>query len=661
MARVLYQTLIVMQIIWILRPVISERFYQYRDHRDQNRYLKTENKNEVHDEVQAEIQLEKYGYLRCKVGRRRRSAENLTDHHTFNVAEGNGRSCSDDEIKSAIKEYQKKYKLPETGVVDETTRKFMSTSRCGNSDSDNNPDLEPVDFQTNLEKMVENSNKFQSGVTTKRRWKRSAHNTVLLKLLVGDSSKKHSARRRHNFLINHINKLKQEDPLWLQPERHKRSINIHINETGANGGKIRDGQKFTKHDIRWRLLKTGISTRIPVEEQRASLNMAFRMWSEVIPLKFEEDLSGDIKAVDIEVAFGRGSHQNCERKFDGHGGEIAHSRENGKDVVHFDDEEDYKSIETITSENDGIYLLRVAVHEIGHVLGLAHSSQTSSIMYAIYHQSSIDPNKEFELSWDDRKAVQKDYGVCKGRFNTVFDWVRKTPSNQLIYNTYFFRNNQYWMYENHANRTRYGDPLYIALEWKGVPDNIDGYLHIWYFAGTKITDETFFLKGDQYYQYNSEEDKVYDGGTGKISEKFGPKKGGEQSVPDNLDTVYFDMRDRNIYFFKGDMVYVYDPTDEDDETKGCCVRIQKIWEEFPALEGEKPIEGDLDAVYYSYNDTTVYFFKGEDVWKNELFHPRQKQIRNGIKYVGKWYDHWYDICEVRPTFSQFELPSYSNV
>jgi hypothetical protein len=34
-----------------------------------------------------------------------------------------------------------------------------------------------------------------------------------------------------------------------------------------------------------------------------------------------------------------------------------------------------------------------------------------------------------------------------------------------------------------------------ALEWKGVPDNIDGYLHIWYFGGTTITDDTYFLKG----------------------------------------------------------------------------------------------------------------------------------------------------------------------
>lgn len=249
-----------------------------------------------------QMQLEKYGYLRCKVGRRRRRSV-LTPQH-FLVSEGNGRSCSEDEIKTAIKEYQKKYKLPETGVVDEETRKFMSTSRCGNSDSDNNPDIEPVDIETEqiLSEQI-------SEPKTKKRWKRTAKNTALYKYLiplVGHSSVKQSSIRREQFLRNHIKKLKQEDPAWLAPERHKRSVIIHINETGLDGKKIRDSQKFTKSDIRWRLLQTGISTRIPLEEQRASLNMAFRMWSEVIPLNFEEDVSGDIKAVDIEIAFGRG-------------------------------------------------------------------------------------------------------------------------------------------------------------------------------------------------------------------------------------------------------------------------------------------------------------------------------------------------------------------
>lgn len=88
-------------------------------------------------------------------------------------------------------------------------------------------------------------------------------------------------------------------------------------------------------------------------------------------------------------------------------------------------------------------------------------------------------------------------GVCKGRFNTIFDWVRKKPDSTFIYNTYIFRKNHYWMYENHANRTRYGDPLYVAQEWKGVPNYVDGYAHVWYYAGKLITDAAYFFKGEK--------------------------------------------------------------------------------------------------------------------------------------------------------------------
>ena len=43
--------------------------------------------------------------------------------------------CNDDHVRDAIKHYQKTYKLPETGLLDEETRNLMSTSRCGNKDN----------------------------------------------------------------------------------------------------------------------------------------------------------------------------------------------------------------------------------------------------------------------------------------------------------------------------------------------------------------------------------------------------------------------------------------------------------------------------------------------------------------------------------------------
>lgn len=86
-------------------------------------------------------------------------------------------------------------------------------------------------------------------------------------------------------------------------------------------------------------------------------------------------------------------------------------------------------------------------------------------------------------------------GVCKGRFNTVFDWLRKGENGQFIYNTYFFRGNHYWMYENHANRTRYGDPLYISREWLGIPNEPDGYAHVFFYNGVNVVNDAYFFKG----------------------------------------------------------------------------------------------------------------------------------------------------------------------
>jgi len=56
-------------------------------------------------------------------------------------------------------------------------------------------------------------------------------------------------------------------------------------------------------------------------------------------------------------------------------------------------------------------MLQVAVHEIGHVLGLLHNEHDHSIMYPIYINPAM--YEDFELARDDRRAVQNIYGVCK--------------------------------------------------------------------------------------------------------------------------------------------------------------------------------------------------------------------------------------------------------
>lgn len=220
--------------------------------------------------------------------------------------------CSASQVNTAIRDYQIKYKLPVTGILDDVTRKFMSTSRCGNADKDAIADHAVPEVMEESNDNLYNSNSKNSDAdpVNRRRWRRDASKTKLINVLTSDSVKNQNILRRTKYIKRYAEKYKQE---LLKPytpeERQKRSIiaNVVVKNNSLSGEPVWDGQKFTKDYIRWRMLRDGFSTRIPVEEQRASLRLAFRMWSEVIPIIFEEDVSGDINRVDIEIAFGRGT------------------------------------------------------------------------------------------------------------------------------------------------------------------------------------------------------------------------------------------------------------------------------------------------------------------------------------------------------------------
>ncbi len=69
--------------------------------------------------------------------------------------------------------------------------------------------------------------------------------------------------------------------------------------------------------------------------------------------------------------------------------------------MHFDNDENF-----VIQSPSGTDLLWVAVHEIGHSLGLEHSNVQGAIMYPWYQGYKGD----FDLTNDDQAGIQALYG-----------------------------------------------------------------------------------------------------------------------------------------------------------------------------------------------------------------------------------------------------------
>uniref|UniRef100_A0A0K0DXA6 ZnMc domain-containing protein n=1 Tax=Strongyloides stercoralis TaxID=6248 RepID=A0A0K0DXA6_STRER len=92
------------------------------------------------------------------------------------------------------------------------------------------------------------------------------------------------------------------------------------------------------------------------------------------------------KQANIDIFFAKFNHNDLE-SFDGKNGIIAHSSKISKNesFIHFDASEKWATNSKI---KDRINLKLVALHEIGHILGLKHNSYHNSIMnpYYIYYK-----------------------------------------------------------------------------------------------------------------------------------------------------------------------------------------------------------------------------------------------------------------------------------
>ncbi|KAL3984705.1 Matrixin family protein [Acanthocheilonema viteae] len=145
---------------------------------------------------------------------------------------------------------------------------------------------------------------------------------------------------------------------------------------------------------------------------RNVMKIAFEVWSTVTELNFTEvPWNGNIK-----IDFFRGEHGDGY-SFDGPGKILAHALLPPYGFIHFDADEEWAAmIVTELSRYDTIDLLPTAIHEIGHVLGLEHSSEKGSIMSPIYRYQTIDENGAYvkpKLTNFDISHIQQLYGTRK--------------------------------------------------------------------------------------------------------------------------------------------------------------------------------------------------------------------------------------------------------
>ncbi|KFK40830.1 hypothetical protein AALP_AA2G047000 [Arabis alpina] len=144
------------------------------------------------------------------------------------------------------------------------------------------------------------------------------------------------------------------------------------------------------------------------DEVKRVFARAFTRWSEVTPLNFTR--SESILRADIVIGFFAGEHGDGE-PFDGAMGTLAHASSPPTGMFHLDGDEDWlisedeisRGILPVTSVVD---LESVAVHEIGHLLGLGHSSVEDSIMYP----AIAGGDRKVELGKDDIEGIQHLYG-----------------------------------------------------------------------------------------------------------------------------------------------------------------------------------------------------------------------------------------------------------
>lgn len=206
------------------------------------------------------------------------------------------------------------------------------------------------------------------------------------------------------------------------------------------------------------------------------------------------------------------------------------------------------STDIVTPHSEHILnLFQIAVHEIGHSLGLLHSSYPDSIMTPFFTQGvngHIHPS--------DRRKLRKLYNISNTsksdlpkRNYTMESVCNLTKIDAIIAYSetlvYVFNEDKYWMLSAWTDDITFDMAAYpkkISDTWKGLPATIDS-------AFVDVDNATYFFKGSQCWKFLYGENTVAAGFPKSIGDEF-------PGIPNDIDAV-LDTQENKTYFFKGNI------------------------------------------------------------------------------------------------------------